>query len=171
MITSNVTKEAVIAGEGRFRYRLDRHWDKTKGYINFIMLNPSTADAYQDDPTITRCIARAKEYGYGGLVVTNLFAYRSTDPTKLRWAKDRIGELNDIYILDAAKGAAAVVMAWGDHGKLDGRGPDVFGKLFDAGIEPKVLRYTLKGQPEHPLYVPYALKPEVFDRAPRKEKR
>ena len=77
-------KSAEISPCGLYRYSLTRKWEAWKGTVNFIMLNPSTADAQEDDPTIRRCIGFAKAWGYGGIVVTNLFAYRATNPKELK---------------------------------------------------------------------------------------
>lgn len=101
-----------------WRYRLWRIWDDTKPYANFIMLNPSTADANVLDPTVTRCVDFANRWGYGGLHVTNLFALVSTDPEGLYRATDPIGPGNDRAIRETAQGAGAVVCAWGNHGSL-----------------------------------------------------
>lgn len=82
---------AVISECGSYRYRLERVWEAEKDRVAFIMLNPSTADASKDDPTIRRCIGFAKAWGFGGLIVGNLFALRSTDPKALYGHKDPVG--------------------------------------------------------------------------------
>jgi hypothetical protein len=117
------------------------------------MLNPSTADAFQLDPTNRRCVGFAQAWGYGSMVTTNIFAFRSTDPVGLRTANDAVGPANDEEILTAAKNADLVIAAWGTHGELYGRGTAVRDMLATAGIERHVLRLTKDGHPGHPLYV------------------
>lgn len=87
-------KTAIISEDEKYRYQLSRCWDETKPRILFIMLNPSTADANIDDPTIRRVISFAKSWGYGGVYVGNLFAFRSTDPKGLKQIADPVGENN-----------------------------------------------------------------------------
>ena len=77
------------------------------------MLNPSTADAERDDPTIRRCIGFSRAWGFGGAEMVNLFALRSTDPGRLREAADPVGPGNVAHIADAARGATQVIAAWG----------------------------------------------------------
>jgi hypothetical protein len=128
----------------------------------YIMLNPSTADAEKDDPTITRCIERAKRLGYGGFIVVNLFAYRSTDPTQLWNWHDPIGPGNDATIIQTASNPATlgVICGWGNHGAMMQRGATVLKLLRDAGVTPYALRISKTGQPCHPPYLPYSLIPE-----------
>src|SRR6185437_4527136 len=98
---------------GLYRYTLTREVsDGGKGTVNFLMLNPSTADAEEDDPTITRCINYTRDWGYDRLVVTNLFALRSTDPAGLRTAEKPIGPENNRHIRVEAAHAQLVVCAW-----------------------------------------------------------
>jgi hypothetical protein len=117
------------------------------------MLNPSTADAFQLDPTNRRCVGFAQAWGYGSMVTTNIFAFRSTDPAGLRTAADAIGPENDDAILSAATSADLVIAAWGTHGELQGRGAAVREMLVGAGIALHALRVTKAGHPGHPLYV------------------
>jgi len=117
------------------------------------MLNPSTADAFQLDPTNRRCVGFAQAWGYGSMVTTNIFAFRSTNPAGLRTTKDPVGPENDEAIVNGAKNADLVIAAWGTHGELQDRGNAVRGLLAEAGIELHVLRLTKAGHPGHPLYV------------------
>jgi hypothetical protein len=143
--------------EGRYRYRLDRWWEGGEGRVCWIMLNPSTADATQDDPTIRRCITFSKAWGYASLVVVNLFALRATDPKALRLPAGAfqdeylsiIGPENDDTILAAEAESQRVVAAWGNHGSLHGRGADVREMLR---TQPLHLGLTKTGEPRHPLY-------------------
>jgi hypothetical protein len=137
-----------------YRYALWREWSD-EPQVLFVMLNPSTADDSQDDPTIRRCIAFAKQWGYGGLIVANLFAWRSPYPAHLKNARDPIGPSNDQWLKKLAKQSAAVVGAWGNHGTYMQRGQAV-AALF-PGLQ--CLGVTKQGQPRHPLYVPSATQP------------
>ena len=144
---------ADLSDDGLYRYRLWRKWAPGARMV-FCMLNPSTADAHQDDPTIRRCIGFAKEHGCGALDVVNLFALRSTDPAALFDHPDPIGPANDDAIAAAAKGAAVVVVAWGAEGGLRHRDQEVL-DLLDRFAEapPVCLGRTKAGFPRHPLYV------------------
>jgi hypothetical protein len=147
------TSSAEFSKCGTYRFELRRIWDNRRPPLVFVMLNPSTADAHTDDPTVARCRGRAWDGGYGGLVVVNIFALRSTDPIALRTADDPIGPDNDHWIMHCARGAGRVVCAWGAHGNNDGRGEAVRKMLTDAGIRLHALGFTMKGEPRHPLYV------------------
>lgn len=141
-----------------WRYRLERRWGA--GLVAaFILLNPSTADETKDDPTIRRCIGFAKAWGYGGLVLGNLFAFRSTDPAGLRLTSDPIGPGNDEALRAIGAAADRVVCGWGSHGALTGRGAAVTDFLRSAGVPLFALAMTAGGQPGHPLYLPAAAKP------------
>ena len=115
------------------------------------MLNPSRADAHRDDPTIRRCIGFARDWGYGGIDVVNIFALRATDPRDLRSVRDPVGPRNDEFILRAAA-RSPVVIAWGVHGALLDRGAKAL-RLFGAGTRILALGRTRSGAPRHPLYL------------------
>jgi hypothetical protein len=117
------------------------------------MLNPSTADAFQLDPTNRRCVGFAQAWGYGALVTTNIFAFRSTNPAGLRTTNDAVGPENNEAILTAAKNADLVIAAWGTHGELQDRGNAVREMLGEVGVELHALKLTKAGHPGHPLYV------------------
>src|SRR4029079_19593153 len=114
-------KDAVMSPCGRYRYRLTRVWDESRPAVCWVMLNPSTADAVKDDPTIRRGSSFSWSWGAGGLVVVNLFAFRATNPADLLDAPDPVGPENDAHVRDAAKGAGLVMAAWGVHGSGLGR--------------------------------------------------
>lgn len=141
---------------GNYRYWLTREFDSGVGVVNYLMLNPSTADAVVNDPTIARCERRAAAAGFQQLIVTNLFALRATDPRSLRTAPDPVGPENDQAILAAAQTAALVICAWGNHGSYLGRSAHVLALLRTAGVRPHALRITGAGEPGHPLYLPMA---------------
>jgi len=140
---------AVIDPTGAYRYRLRREWDDTLPRTCFVMLNPSTADATLDDPTIRRCIGFSRFWGCGSVEVVNLFALRSTDPRALLSAADPVGAENDQHIREASTSALVVVAAWGAHGALLNRDRKVM-RLLDS---PQCLGVTSAGFPRHPLYV------------------
>jgi hypothetical protein len=143
----------------RWRYSLWRRWDEGRPAANFIMLNPSTADEVKLDPTCSRARDYAERWGYGALIVTNVFAWRATDPEDMKAAADPVGPGNDRAILRAAKEAALVVCAWGNHAAHLGRAAQVRALLARAGVALHVLRVNAGGEPAHPLYLPGKLRP------------
>ena len=104
-----------------WRYLLWRTWGDPDRRAMFVGLNPSTADETQDDPTVRRCLGFARAWGFGGLMMTNLFGLRSTDPRGLLAVDDPVGPGNDAAILAQARRCPLVVLAWGNHGRLDDR--------------------------------------------------
>lgn len=140
----------------RYRYDLVRLWDRALPKVCFVMLNPSTADHRQDDPTVRKCTRFAERWGYGQLAVVNLFAWRSTDPTALAKVAEPVGRPeNDEAIIKHALEADEVVCAWGNYGALHKRGFTVATLLKD--LNPVCLGRNQEGQgePKHPLYLPY----------------
>ena len=150
---------AVISKCGQYRYLLTREWDAELPTLAYIMLNPSIANASIDDPTITRCVERARRLGYGKIRVANLFAYRATDPICLRRYPEPVGPLNDAVLKMVARHVSCVVAAWGVHGQLFNRADTVM-KMLDCELH--CLGTTGKGMPRHPLYVPYDQPLETF---------
>ncbi len=146
---------------GAYRYRLGRRRDAGAGSVTFIMLNPSTADAEVNDPTIRRCIGFAWDWGYRALTVVNLFAYRATTPKELRRARSPVGPANDEHLLAAADAAEAVVVAWGVHGALHERDREVT-ELLSPRVELTCLGVTKAGLPRHPLYMPKRATPTRY---------
>ena len=151
---------AQFSRDRRYRYRLWRRWDATRPQIAFCMLNPSTADEHTDDPTIRRCIGYARDWGYGGVEIVNLFALRATDPRELRRSRDPIGRRNDGYVSRAARRSKAVVIAWGVHGTLLARGAATL-RLLSPRARLLALGWTLAGEPRHPLYLRRDVRPIV----------
>ncbi len=145
---------------GHYRYTLLRCWDADKPTLMFIMLNPSTADASHDDPTITRCIEFAKIWGYGELLVGNLFAWRTPNRHELRSVNDPIGKDNDHHLLRMARKAELIIAAWGNDGSLHNRA-HAMRRLFPGRLH--ALRITGSGQPGHPLYLPETSKPFLLE--------
>lgn len=145
-----VRSSAKLSSCGQYRYALTRSWDASGPIVMFVGLNPSTADARIDDPTVRRCIAFARRWGFGKLLLTNLFALRSTDPSALIRAADPVGPENDDWIAKASQTADMTVVAWGVHGCLLERDREVLAQLGD----PHCLGTTKSGAPRHPLYMP-----------------
>lgn len=150
-------RTAVISADEQYRYELTRSWGFSDDdpYVLWVMLNPSTADADIDDPTIRRCIGFTREWGFQRLVVVNLFALRSPDPKALEKANiDPVGPTNDQYIAKNAKAASLIVAAWGAHRMIRSRAMTVKNRL----PFPMCLGKTKDGYPRHPLYVPASTK-------------
>lgn len=139
----------------KYRYTLWREWIGGEGYAMFVGLNPSTADETLDDPTIRRCIAFAKAWGYAGLCMTNLFAFRATQPEDMKAASDPVGPDNDLHLKALAEGAGVIVAAWGVHGTYRGRHNAVRAMLPEL----RCLALTKDGHPGHPLYLRKTLTP------------
>ena len=155
---TEIARSAEISDCKKYRYALWRHWGEGKSYAMFIGLNPSTADDKIDDPTIRRCMAYAKAWGYDGLCMTNLFAYRATLPDKMKRSRDPVGPETDKWLKKMAKKAGVVVAAWGVHGQFMQRDQEV-----KAMIQPlHHLRLTKRGYPGHPLYLPKTLVPQPW---------
>jgi hypothetical protein len=144
---------AVLSPCGTYRYTLDRVWDASLPTALFIMLNPSTADASVDDPTIRRCISFAKREGCGALTVVNLFALRSTNPDALTTHPDPVGPDNDTHIaLALGKQPEVAIAAWGAHPFTRARAEAVAALLAPVW-QVNCLGTTKSGDPRHPLYV------------------
>jgi hypothetical protein len=142
---------AVLSDCGKYRYSLEREWMTGGGTCLFVMLNPSTADATEDDPTIRRCIGFAQRWGYQRLTVGNLFAYRATDPRELREVDDPGGPENPTHLGLLAREADRVVAAWGAFPVTGAKWVDVV--LSEVGGPLYCLGTTANGSPRHPLYV------------------
>lgn len=152
---------ATFSEDRYYRYQLWRKWGEGP-ILNTICLNPSTADELANDPTVTRQIRRAQKMGFAGFVMTNIFAWRSTDPKGLTQTIDPVGPDNDNHLLSVARGSTLVVCAWGSRGPHKGefkdRGSRVLRMLRDDGINTHAFKVT-NGIPWHPLYLSYDLKP------------
>jgi hypothetical protein len=167
---------AIFSPDRRYRYTLSRRWPmdlllnlKAGGVLSphpqavvaFIGLNPSTADETIDDPTIRRCMAFARGWGFGGLVMLNLFAFRATDPAAMKREDDPVGPENDAYLAQALSVASLWVCCWGNHGDFRGRGRQVLDLMVglcarapNGGPPIRHFGLTKTGQPRHPLYMP-----------------
>ncbi|MES2144180.1 MAG: DUF1643 domain-containing protein [Pseudomonadota bacterium] len=159
----DAASEAIYSPCLRYRYALTRIWRPDAPRATFVMLNPSTATEYQNDPTVERCERRARALGFGAFRVTNIFAFRATDPKLMRAEPHPIGPGNDEAIASAALWADQVVCAWGNHGAHLGRGAEVATLLRATGTPLWHLGLTRGGDPRHPLYVAYAQTPIRWD--------
>ncbi len=155
---------AIIDQTGLYRYLLWREWDAAAPKVGFVLLNPSRADGAIDDPTIRRCIGFARLWGYGGLEVANLFAYRTAKPSELRHVFDPVGLENDAYLRSLAQRVDRVVLAWGNGGTWQGRDRTVLA-MFGKSLQLHCLAITQTGQPKHPLYLHSRCLPVNFNDA------
>ena len=150
----------------KYRYHLTREWDPSGRRALFVMLNPSTATEVQNDPTVERCERRARALGFGAFRVTNIFAWRDTDPKKMRAAADPVGPLNDEAIENSARDwirdGDQIICAWGAHGDHLDRGKQVKTLLRAVGKPLYSLGVTKSGHPKHPLYIGYDRQPELW---------
>jgi hypothetical protein len=153
---------AVFSFCRRYRYLLVRRVGFGDRVVAFLMLNPSTADEANNDPTIRRCIDFATRDGFGVLRILNLFAWRSTDPRGLLEVADPVGADNDATILATAADAEIVICAWGVHGRLHGRANAVLAILRPHADKLRCLGLTKSGAPRHPLYLPGRTMVEAF---------
>ncbi len=152
-------KTAEFSPSRLYRYTLWRIWDESLPACMFIGLNPSTANETEDDPTIRRCINFARSWGYGQLVMTNLFAFRATNPVDMKSYHSPVGIMNNSAIICEAKKASIIVAAWGNHGSYKNRASCVTAMLPNLHY----LEKSVKGQPKHPLYLKANLIPVCFN--------
>lgn len=149
--------DALFSPCRTWRYTLHRVWDASQGLLMVIGLNPSTADEINNDPTVTRCINYARDWGFGGLIMTNAFAYRSTDPLAMKKAMvDPVGPDNDYWLQRMAEEAKLILAAWGNHGLWRNRQAHIL-DLIPQDIY--CLGLTRLGAPRHPLYLPRHAQP------------
>lgn len=149
-------RKAVISDCGAYRYTLSREWGDEKPCV-FVMLNPSTADAEVDDPTIRRCIGFARREGCGSLWVVNLFAFRATSPEDMKRARDPVGPENDWTLKrtfeTAREHRSPVIAGWGAHGTLNARHLRAHAMAKEADLQLQCFGVTASKQPKHPLYI------------------
>jgi hypothetical protein len=162
-VKGDAASVAVYSPCEAYRYALTRIWDAARPRALFVMLNPSTATELQNDPTVERCERRARALGCGGFRVVNIFAYRATDPKLMRAQADPVGPGNDAAIAEAAVWADQIICAWGSHGGHLARGVTVETLLRSLGRPLYHLGVTQSGAPKHPLYIGYAVQPELWD--------
>ncbi len=144
--SGSMKKGAILSPCQTYRYALTREWDASLPSLLFVLYNPSTADAEQDDPTLRKCMHLAKQHGYGGLTVVNRFGLRATRPEVLRDHPDPEGPDNLQHLIHALSSHPSVVCAWGLQG---GPIPEAW---FHVGAKLYHLGLNLDGSPKHPLY-------------------
>ena len=154
---ADIIRRAELSSDRVYRYSLSRIWEPTKHPLAFIGLNPSTADETEDDPTIRRCMGFARDGGYGGVLMLNLFAFRSTKPKGLLDAEDPVGPQNDAVLLRATEGLPVVVCAWGTNGVLFERNRAVLQLLS------RLAEYALEQQLPRVNPVPILKRDQVED--------
>lgn len=147
--------------DGPYRYRLERRWAPGP-VVTWVGLNPSRADALTDDPTLRRMVGFSRAWGFAGLVVVNLFAWRAAHPAELRHVADPVGPRGNEALEEATTGAELAVACWGQHGRLFNRD----GAVLDAlpAVAWRCLGLTRAGQPRHPLYLPGSTPIEAWRR-------
>ena len=171
-VIPGVTKKAEISPCGKYRYTLTRIWDETKRVLVWVCLNPSTADAEKDDATIRKLTSYAKAWGFGGILVLNIFAYRATDPKDLKKAKDPVGPDNlgvlkrTLRKLGQDGLGYLVIAAWGNHGEFQNQGEEIARLLKGKA---KCLGLTKTGHPKHPLYLRKDVERIPFPKPPRRK--
>lgn len=168
MITRTFQKDdaqstAIYSDCEKYRYALTRVWEPEGRKVFFVMLNPSTATEVQNDPTVERCERRARTLGFGAFRVANIFAWRDTDPRKMRAAKDPIGPENDATIAQGCDWADQIICAWGTHGEHRNRGPQVETLMRATNLPLYHLGLSKAGHPKHPLYIAYVVQPELWN--------
>lgn len=156
------TKDAIISSCGKYRYFLSRVVGNSEKILTFIMLNPSTANAIDDDPTIRRCLSFCTSLGYGILHVVNLFAYRSTNPSELLIVENPVGKENLDFIKNVVQNSDMTICAWGTKGSI--KNQDKFIINFLKNFDLYALKITKNGHPSHPLYLKSDLKPILFNK-------
>lgn len=154
-------KSAILSECGLYRYSLRRRWQMEPTMI-FIGLNPSTANAEVDDPTIRKCRHFAKRFGYNGFIMVNLFAYRATSPSDMKRAKAPIGPDNDRWLRFILAASTLKVCAWGNDGVFMDR--DRF--VTRLGGEFHCLGVNSSGTPKHPLYLPNETELQIYGGRP-----
>jgi hypothetical protein len=158
-MSNEMQRDATFSPCRTYRYSLWRRWGApSDGYAMFIGLNPSTADEIADDPTVRRCIAFARDWGYGALCMTNIFAFRATDPEVMKASASPVGPMNDATLLELSRNAGVVVAAWGTHGAFLNRDTHVRELIPNLTC----LKKTKYGFPGHPLYLKKSLVPIPF---------
>lgn len=163
-------KLAVMSKDNTYRYSLTRIWELSLPRICFIMLNPSTADHKEDDPTIRRVMGFSKSLGFGSVEVVNLFAYRATDPENMKRYPDPIGPENNQHIFKAVEDSTKVILAWGNNGTFMGRNEQVM-EMLKNDKHLYALEVSKPGHPKHPLFLKLGLEPVLFTKEARENRR
>lgn len=156
---------ATFDKSGKYRYLLWREWDPSQPSCVFVMLNPSTADATKNDPTIRRAMSFAAQFGFGRFEAVNLFAYRATDSSTLLTVRNPIGRDNDEFILESIQRTDACFVAWGNLGTLRDRSRSVM-EMIPGDTIIQCLGLNKSGEPKHPLYLSNRTRPRPYRAVP-----
>jgi len=146
-------KGAILSKSGKYRYQLWRIWNPDKPLCLFIGLNPSTADSFDDDPTVKRLIYFAKKYGYGGFYIGNLYALRTSKPSVLFKSKKKIGKYNDEHLLEMYIKTKHIIIMWGSKKGIEKR-VEAFFHMFKSTFLFYCFGHCKDGNPTHPLFLP-----------------
>lgn len=162
-VPNNIQRSAILSEDGLYRYRLSRWWSDRLPWVTFLMLNPSTADALEDDATIRKCVGFAEHWGFGGIEVTNLFAMRSRDPLALVDAKNPTGPEYTRHLYDSIHKSTLLIASWGCESTLKKK-PMLLARPKAVVSAIRALRSDLPieclgmsktGNPYHPLMLAY----------------
>lgn len=158
-------KYALMSACSRYRYTLCRSWDNTLETITFVGLNPSTADSNKDDPTIRRLIQYAKDWGYGGFIIVNLFGLRATNPLAVLKTNDPDGPENKNWVHYATKNGSMVVCMWGTKGTWFDKDREFTLEFLNKFKGKKLYCFgqNKDGTPKHPLYLSKDIKPKEMN--------
>lgn len=159
LFSGEMHKSAMLSDCGKYRYSLSRIWDNKGPLLAWVCLNPSIADAERDDPTLKQMMHFSQAWGYGGLYVTNLFAYRTTYPkdlTKLS-REVAVGPLNNEHIGHVLAMTQAVIGGWGASGTRWGRDKEVLSLIKASGRTLLAFETSDARFPLHPLYKKHTL--------------
>lgn len=152
MSKKRIHSNATISPCNKYRYVLRRTWNERISAIGIVALNPSTADATADDPTVKKCVKLARFWGYGGIVLVNLFAWRATEKKEIKTIYDPIGPNNDKEIQKALNDVDDVLVAWGEYGAYLNRSTKVRAILKQLPKKYVCIKQNISGEPTHPLY-------------------
>jgi hypothetical protein len=158
---------AQISDCGRYRYLLTRVWDPDRPLMGACLLNPSTADGTQDDPTLRKLVGFAARWGHGGLLLGNCYAWRATDPLDLKREARRYTDLwgeNDLYLEEVARRCRTILVGWGNN-VLTSYDERRAVRILEQCPNLVCLSMTKKGRPQHPLYIRYEAHPQPYRRA------
>jgi hypothetical protein len=161
-VSERLVRDALLSDDQRYRYWLSRTWREQPGFLLWIMLNPSTADALTDDATIRKCMGFARRWGYGSITVVNLYALRSTNPAALEADPDPVGPDNDEWICRLAAQATGIMAGWGASGPRGLKARAVAVNAMLPNVEVCCIGQTRDGYPRHPSRPGYATPVELY---------
>lgn len=150
--TKAINSKAIFSDCKNYRYVLERTFTSGKGSVNFILLNPSTADEFHNDPTIAKCEKWCIDNNIKTMYITNVFAFRATEPKDMLQSKDPIGQYNEGYLLHVANISDIIICGWGNHATHFNRHKELL-KLL-AHFTLRCFKINKNGSPCHPLYIP-----------------